>query len=179
MSRFNDLTGKVFGKLTAVSPTTKDKHGQFKWKCICSCGGEKNAIAGNLIRGKTLTCGCSGKRCAKRPDGEAAFTELIGRYRSQAASRGHSFELSEDEFRELTQLLCHYCGVDRYNKISTSANTGVYYYNGVDRKDNTKGYTKENSVSCCSICNRAKNNLPYDVFVAWIDQIINFNKECS
>ena len=40
--------------------------------------------------------------------------------------------------------------------------------NGIDRIDNNKGYTKENCVPCCDICNRIKMDLPYNVFIEHI-----------
>lgn len=172
-----DLTGQLFGKLTAISPVGKDKHGQYKWLCSCECGNTKEALMGNLVRGRTLTCGCSGKRYQRRPDGEAAFTEVYGRYRAGARTRGYDFNLTEEEFRELAENLCHYCGAEKTNKASTFKSTGFYHYNGIDRKDNTKGYSVENCVPCCYVCNRAKNNMPYNDFVAWLNNLLEFNKE--
>jgi len=175
----NDLTGQLFGKLTAISPVELDKHGQYKWKCSCECGGEKIALQGNLTRKKTLTCGCSGKKYGKLPDGEAAFTEVYGRYKAGAKSRNLSFDLSREEFRAIVELLCHYCGAEKTNKASTSKNSGFYWYNGIDRKDNSVGYTKDNCVPCCYICNRAKNNMSYLDFVSWIDNFLKFNLEVN
>lgn len=34
----------------------------------------------------------------------------------------------------------------------------LYFYNGIDRLDNTKGYTPENSVACCKHCNSLKGD---------------------
>lgn len=42
---------------------------------------------------------------------------------------------------------------------------------GIDRLNNDKGYTVENIVSCCSICNKAKSNLTMEEFLAWIERI--------
>ena len=38
-------------------------------------------------------------------------------------------------------------------------------YNGVDRKFNKKGYEIDNVISCCKICNIAKNNNTYYFYV--------------
>lgn len=112
-----------------------------------------------------------------KPDGEAAKNEVYGRYKHGAKSRGHSFELTIKEFDELSKLLCHYCGADPSNTAYVSKNTGYFIYNGIDRKDNTKGYFLENCVPCCRVCNRAKNNMLYEDFVAWITRVLDFNKE--
>ena len=53
---FNDLTGKRFGRLVALSPYRKD--GIFYWKCKCDCGKYHDVLAGHLTSGKILSCGC-------------------------------------------------------------------------------------------------------------------------
>ena len=40
-----------------------------------------------------------------------------------------------------------------------------FIYNGIDRIDNSKGYEKYNSVSCCEKCNRMKNILGKAEFI--------------
>jgi hypothetical protein len=50
-------------------------------------------------------------------------------------------------------------------------------YSGIDRKDNNKGYTLENSVSCCTQCNTAKLNFTTEQFMDWIEKVyLNFIK---
>jgi hypothetical protein len=53
-----DLTGKRFGKLTAIS------QGEYKgknttWKCMCDCGNEREYLTYNLTSGKSNSCGCA------------------------------------------------------------------------------------------------------------------------
>ena len=46
----------------------------------------------------------------------------------------------------------------------------------VDRKNNTIGYTLENSVPCCIICNKGKSTFSYEFFISWIINLkINTN----
>jgi len=58
MHREVDLTGRVFGSLTV-----KRRHdrGHAKWVCVCQCGIEAIAGAGDLLRWKK-SCGCLQKR---------------------------------------------------------------------------------------------------------------------
>ena len=35
--RFQNLTGKTFGRLTVVSFAGKDRHKRVKWNCQCQC----------------------------------------------------------------------------------------------------------------------------------------------
>ena len=56
-----DITGRRFGKLTAVSrvgfsPITR----MAVWLCKCDCGNWKQARQNNLKRGRTKSCGCIG-----------------------------------------------------------------------------------------------------------------------
>lgn len=47
-------------------------------------------------------------------------------------------------------------------------------YNGVDRKDNSIGYTIDNCVTACKLCNYAKKAMSYDNFIDWLDRITKF-----
>lgn len=67
-------------------------------------------------------------------------------YRDKAKERNLAFNLTFNEFMLFWQKPCHYCGFD----VLTI---------GLDRKDNTLGYTVENVVSCCPECNTAKFDL--------------------
>ena len=44
----------------------------------------------------------------------------------------------------------------------------AFVRNGLDRVDSNLGYTLDNVLPCCSICNYAKQDLRQDVFMQWI-----------
>ena len=54
----NDLTGKRFGKLTAIEPLKERKNKRIVWKCKCDCGNYANVISTYLTNGDTKSCGC-------------------------------------------------------------------------------------------------------------------------
>lgn len=58
MYKFNDLAGKVFGRLTVLEQfgRTNDRH--ILWKCSCECGNEAIVSSHQLVSGKTKSCGC-------------------------------------------------------------------------------------------------------------------------
>ena len=60
MGKYVNLTGRIFGNLTAIEPITeKLKNGQHKrWLCQCKCGNMAIVSSSNLIRGATKSCGC-------------------------------------------------------------------------------------------------------------------------
>lgn len=83
---------------------------------------------------------------------------------------GRSNELTVNEFMRLSGGDCHYCGAKPFNftKLSNIANTA---YNGIDRIDNTRGYSISNSVSCCKLCNSMKGNRDLAEFLNHIQKI--------
>lgn len=103
-----------------------------------------------------------------------AFNRLWYNYRRAAALRGLIFEITEIEFRMLTSLPCHYCHKEPSFVISDNkkGDYSRYVYNGIDRKDNNKGYISGNVLPCCINCNTAKGILSYNKFIEWIRKII-------
>lgn len=59
-ANFLDITGKQFGKLTAIEKTDKrDKNsGTIIWKFKCECGNIIECNGTDVRRGNTLSCGC-------------------------------------------------------------------------------------------------------------------------
>ncbi len=54
-----DLTGRVFGQVTALEPTARrTEDGDVIWKCRCGCGKEFEASSRKLLRGSVKDCGC-------------------------------------------------------------------------------------------------------------------------
>lgn len=173
-----DLTGHtyagivVLGYSHAVRGTSGKSH---YWLCWCGpCGREFTRRRQNLLDGRCISCGCLGKPKG-RPSpnrlarGEASFRCLLGGYKRSAAARGYAFEISDEEFRELTHQACHYCGSPPsqiYNSTHKSTH-GPYTYTGVDRVDNTAGYHASNVRACCKQCNIAKGTLGELEFYAW------------
>lgn len=66
-------------------------------------------------------------------------------YVTNAVERGYIFELQYEDFNKLVLSPCYYCKFQKDREV-----------NGIDRVDNSKGYTKENCVPCCQVCNRMK-----------------------
>lgn len=56
---FKDLSGKRFGKLVAIKVDHKTKRNEFIWLCKCDCGKYKKTQSSYLLRGASISCGCS------------------------------------------------------------------------------------------------------------------------
>lgn len=172
----NDLTGKKFGKLTVLRRGQNLKKGKniVTWDCVCDCGKQKTITRTNLIAGHVKSCGC----LAKLERGEAAFNRLFGHYKTGARLRKYSFELSVEQFKKLINEECYYCGIvsSTYAKPA-KGNNGGFYYNGVDRKNNKEGYTLDNSVACCFMCNYSKKDKDLQFFYEWVIRLhLNLKK---
>ena len=55
---FVDITGRQFGRLTALEYVGVNKFQCRLWRCVCSCGNEIITTYSNLIKGDTQSCGC-------------------------------------------------------------------------------------------------------------------------
>lgn len=59
MSRFKDITGQTFGRLTAIQlDDLRPKKGNSYWVCKCICGKEKSIRGSHLTGKKIQSCGC-------------------------------------------------------------------------------------------------------------------------
>lgn len=174
-----DIAGQRFGKLVALERAAPPRGRSGKrawWKCQCDCGNITVCDGAELRNGTVKSCGCA-KHLAS---GEAAFNALWYVYRTaHQRKRGLSpgdpkaqFTLTKEQFRELTKQNCFYCG--KLPSTVKKAKHSDYLYNGLDRIDNTKGYTPDNVVPCCGECNFHKGSLPQDQFLAWLDRVTAF-----
>lgn len=185
MNNVKDLTGQKFGKLTVISEAFRKKN--VYWKCLCDCGNESIVLGVSLRNSHTTSCGCA--------KADAAFKTARTRLSKNPvlSSANHVFgnykdgNLQFSQFLEKSQQPCHYCGCDhkksniynRYNrkrKMGTTLNSledGNFYYNGLDRIDNTRAHDFDNVVPCCKWCNSAKLTKTTDEFIEWIENLYN------
>lgn len=54
----NDLTGRVFSKITVLGRHPDNYRGKARWFCLCECGIETVVVGSGLISGNTTSCGC-------------------------------------------------------------------------------------------------------------------------
>jgi len=79
--------------------------------------------------------------------------------------------ISKNRFRHLIYSNCFYCG----NPPKEDSKGLVR--NGIDRMDNSKGYTDDNVVSCCSTCNYMKKSMEPEEFFNHCSRIAKTSKE--
>lgn len=184
LGQFKDLVGMKFGKLTVVYLHHEQKQGKAKqiaryWFCICDCGGTA-IIRGSHLNDRasiTRSCGCERVKHqhgaswkAKSIKKGAAFRLCLSKYKCNARNKGRAWELTDEQFRDLTSSPCHYTG--KLPCTESKAKSGeVYMYNGIDRVDSRVGYTMTNCVPCCEAVNRMKMDLPKEEFIVLCREI--------
>ena len=119
------------------------------------------------------------KRCSHISlchDSEGEFNNTIWKdskcstykaYKTRAEKKILTFELTKEMFDMIRNNACFYC-----NKENTKTHS-----NGIDRADNTNGYTVENSRPCCSECNYMKGSLNEHEYIDWCKRISKATKD--
>lgn len=152
-----DIIGQEFSRWTVVSVSHKDKYNNHYYNCRCKCGNERVVSRGNLKSKLSKSCGCFHKTIIRK----LPFEALYNRFVRDSKKRDLVVELTFPKFLRYTQILiCHYCG-GQVIWLEHGQHGG---YN-LDRKDNSKGYSTDNCIVCCGICNRMKNTMTYGDFI--------------
>lgn len=179
-----NLINKKFNRLLVIDKSESRKYGVCKkrmWVCLCDCGKKLIVNTSALTTGNTKSCGClhsensilnSKKSRYKLAKIDSGYIQIYNRYKNNAKKRNIIFEIDFDKFKDLLLSNCYYCNINPSNLYFK--NYYDVYYNGIDRIDNNKGYEINNIVSCCKMCNIAKNNNSYEDFITWAYRLINY-----
>lgn len=141
---------------------------------LCDCGNTFSIKHTSKLKndGKFRCRDCYVLRDSESFSPEWGYRLAMKRIKNDASRAGRVFEITLDEFKEISQQDCHYCGSAPSNVLTYKSNAGTFtrtfVYTGMDRMDNKVGYVRTNVVPCCIICNRAKNSMGYEEFMAWI-----------
>jgi hypothetical protein len=168
------LTGAKIGRYLVGE--RKRENGETRYLCKCECGTVKWVPHSNLKTGHRkgfISCGCLQKEMlsarTRKPTGDSIKRSVWNYYKRNAKTRGYEWLLSYDVFAKLIMSPCRYCGRTGVTKTPSrwTENESISN-NGVDRLDNSVGYTEANSVPCCKTCNFAKSDLSVENFREWI-----------
>lgn len=185
--RKENLVGRKFGRLLVVEEV-QPKPGKPKrpqWKCKCECGNTIIVHRGcDLKSGNTTSCGClksevlselASKRNfdSRKYDPRMATARIV--YREDYLDGDLTFE----QFYELSQQNCFYCGNQPSNKragrgkrSSEFYNTNCeFIFNGLDRINNSELHNYSNVVACCKWCNYSKRERTVEEFTRWVENL--------
>lgn len=180
---FKDISGQRFGRLLAVEITDEHCGSNLKWRCSCDCGNIVLVSGYSLRKGISQSCGClrndiTSERMRLR-EGNSNLNARYKAYKKVAQKNNREFSLSQEEFGKIAGSDCFYCGTPPSNIANIKGSYKPYIYNGIDRIDSSRGYTLDNIVPCCWMCNRSKKDFSISVFLSWIEKVYNhsFKKE--
>lgn len=164
--------GTKISRWTVVHREEGFPRGGARWLCRCECGRERIISALSLRNGASQSCGCLAlevrKKC-KFTAQEANDRRIFNRYHNRAKHCGISFTLTLAQFQEIIKLDCYYCGAKprAYHGTDQRDYSEPHIRNGLDRFDNSKGYSIDNVKPCCFRCNMAKSDWPVEEFLEW------------
>jgi hypothetical protein len=163
--------GEKFNKLTVISKEGEGSFHNTHVLCRCDCGNLKRTWGSTLYAGLIKSCGCVHEENGKN----RCLNFTYAGYKKRGLKVG-LFELTKEQFYEISQKNCLYCGCKPNNVMKKETKTKgerTFIYNGIDRVDNSKGYTLENSVPCCGTCNRMKTNLGLEEWLTHMKKILD------
>lgn len=167
------LKGQVYGKRTIIEELEPVKH-QRRFSYRCACG----AVSVCWLSGidKNYGCGCAkdiqkALKFRRKKSGEASFNEVYASYVRGAKARNLAWNLTKEHFLSLATKECFYCGALPAQIVHAGRFHGNFVHNGIDRLHSTKGYTPQNTVSCCKKCNFSKRSTNFETFKAWIQKV--------
>jgi 5-methylcytosine-specific restriction endonuclease McrA len=171
--------GLMLVKIVGVSEKWHMSIGEF----ICHCGTSFETAVISVRTGATRSCG----KCLQRWETAPYHGEVITKINKEDfkkvfkekiiySARGKKeITISLKYTKKLMEQNCFYCGrppqkLHFFNK----KNKKPYLFNGIDRRDNNKGYTEENCVSCCSPCNFLKGTMGEKEFLQYTKKIYEY-----
>ncbi len=162
-----DLIGYTFFSFRVIEKLKSNERRYMMWKCQCICGHEIVKHTKDIIRLKN-----SNKSIFECPNcksnahiSDVCFNYVLRSYKQGAKRRNLDFELTDEQFKNLISKNCYYCDAKPSRKQVGDRKKQDYIYNGIDRLNNSKGYTIDNTVSCCSTCNYAKRDMTVDEYI--------------
>jgi hypothetical protein len=169
---------KVIGYIGSIAKW----NGGNKWECECICGNKITATTGQLRFGQITNCGCKygelrSEGTKKSPNKitlrDSLILRICKRYKINAESRNIQFHLTTENITDLIFKPCYYCGITNSNnevRVYKHGEPCSVSYNGIDRVDNTKGYTLDNCVPCCEMCNLSKKDTELHEWKKWLQR---------
>lgn len=167
VDRYRSYIGKQFGSIK-VNDIDLSIPNRIYFLCTCLECKKDIRVRNDGLHDKTACCSkCMGKW--RKENFEKRYIDALPkdiRYKyihfkcnAKRKNRIIPFELTKEECEKMCESNCFYCNCKRCL--------------GIDRVDNNKGYTVQNCVPCCGICNTMKMDMTKESFIIKISQILN------
>lgn len=176
------LIGEKNNLLTIVDFRPPKKGTQITWICKCECGNIAYVRSKKHLKKRIGCSSCTSSIVSvnKGPfEHYSYFKKKAKRYKEDALKRHLNFDITYEDCYDLFRGDCYYCGIEPELKSNGfeqyKVSESPLRANGIDRIDSKKGYTKENTVSCCVTCNYGKHKQSKEDFLNWIEKVYMFN----
>lgn len=160
-----DLQGKKFGRLLVISRLsdriTPNGTRKYIYSCLCDCGSQVEVTSEALLSSSCSSCGCLRREKASIPrprlrtHGKTGTKEykLFDSAKQRAKKRGLEFSITLEDI-----VIPEYCPVLGI-KLDTSNSRTRPNSPSLDRRDSSRGYTKDNIWVVSAKLNSAKSDL--------------------
>jgi len=144
MTKRSELSGGIFGELQVIGLSEISRNGHSRWHVKCSCGTEKTSLGTHLLSGKTISCGCMGRKGRPRNFkgiGEVPLSYYKSIIRGAKGDKGRSSISFNISLSYISDLYDNQNGLCAYTKmpIDFRAKTA-----SLDRIDSSIGYVYGN-----------------------------------
>ena len=148
MPKFQDLTGKRFGKLLVLGRSPHRKNNKIYWDCICDCGTNLITSGQPLKGGRSKSCGCIQKiHGEKRTRLYRQWQSMLNRCRNQNMEcypdYGERGITVCDEWRNSFIAFRDWAYANGYKEEPLPSGRNKWT---LERKDNALGYSPDNCV---------------------------------
>lgn len=175
MRKINVPVGTKFGEWTTVSEKYKRSNSHhYVVDVVCSCGKQTTVYAAQLTGGRTARCWTCGNGSKPRVSASDYVVNVVfGHYKKSAQKIELDFSLTKEDFSKLIFEKCHYCGREPINMVKDRyTQRELPAYSGLDRVDNSIGYSIKNVVPSCRWCNEAKKAKTSEQWESWIKGLV-------
>jgi hypothetical protein len=150
-TKFQDLTGQVFGRLTVLSHSRRilpSGKSVIHWNCVCACGQTLQVSATHIKGGHTKSCGCLNREVARQrhvTHGHAPRGTPSRTYRSYNSMFQRCYNPKCERYpsyggRGITVCARWSESFENFLADMGERPAGM----AIDRKDNDLGYSKNN-----------------------------------
>ena len=147
MSRkINDLTNNQFGRLTVIERARKEsKTKRAHWKCSCTCGGTVIVRSSHLLDGNVKSCGCLQKEAVRERSITHGMTHApeYGSWRAMIRRCYDEKMIGYDRYGGRGITVCEEWR-NSFEVFFHDMGSRPSLDHSIDRKDNDKGYYKDN-----------------------------------
>lgn len=150
MTRFNDLTGRVFGFLTVIGVYSKDETGNhYRWNTKCKCGNTRIVYREYLYKTEIPACKQCGKQFRKKilkTHGDAVRNSTSTEYQAWCNMKARCLCVTHKRYDSYGGRGITICDewINDYGAFLKDMGKKPHPKLTLERIDNDGGYTPEN-----------------------------------